>query len=128
MLTMIAAGRLGRDAETRHGQDGTAYTSFSLAVDQGKDKTVWVSCTIKGDRGEKLKPHLTKGQSVAVIGFPQATVFQKQDGTNQADLKLWVDRLTFQGGGQKAEGQPQKSGQSSDSWQPPADLDDEIPF
>lgn len=134
MLLMTAAGRVGKNAETRFAQDGTALTSFSLAIDQGKDKQgndrapVWVSCTLRGERGQKVAKYITKGMALAVDGRPQATVWTAQDGTAKPELKMWVDKFTFLGGGQKQEDAPKDDGGNGGGWQPPSDLDDEIPF
>lgn len=131
MLNINAAGRLGKDAVTRYAQDGTAFTGFSIAIDMGKDgngndkPARWLECTIKGDRGKKLQPYLTKGMAVAVTGFPDAGVFTKQDGTTTATLKCWVDKLTFLGGGERREDGSQNGGE----YEPGADdLNDSIPF
>lgn len=41
MNNLTIAGALGRDAETRTTQTGETVTGFSVAVNEGKDKTTW---------------------------------------------------------------------------------------
>lgn len=131
MLQMTIAGRIGRDAETRRSQAGDSYTGFSVAVDMGKDKTEWVSCTIKGERGEKLCQYLKKGVGLAITGLPVADLYTPKDGSPRASLKLWVDKLTFLSKA-KSEGDAHEI-DNHDATERTTDhrydgLDDEIPF
>lgn len=77
-------GRIGRDAVTRHTQAGKAVTGFSLAVDIGwgdNKQTLWLDCSLWGDRGEKLAQHLVKGSQPTVSG---------EIGTREHDGKTYV--------------------------------------
>ena len=77
-------GRIGRDAVTRHTQAGKAVTGFSLAVDIGwgdNKQTLWLDCSLWGDRGEKLAQHLVKGSQPTVSG---------ELGTREHDGKTYV--------------------------------------
>lgn len=63
--------RLGKDAVTRYTQGGTAVTGFSAAFDNGwgdRKQTVWLDCSMWGDRGVKVAEYLTKGSQVVVEG------------------------------------------------------------
>jgi len=64
-------GRIGKDAETRHTAAGKSVTGFSVAVDQGwgeNKKTIWVDCSLWGERGTKLATHIVKGDRIGVLG------------------------------------------------------------
>lgn len=96
MLTMQVAGYVGKTAETRSTQGGDSATSWTVAVNTGKDKTAWIACTMWGERGEKLAQYLTKGAFVAVTGFPSARAWtDKNSGEARAELGMSVDRVTF---------------------------------
>jgi single-strand DNA-binding protein len=113
MATMVLTGRLGRDAELKD-FGGKKCLKFSVAYDVGygaKKETVWVSCSMWGDRGEKLSQYLKKGAMVEVVGTPSVRVYEK-DGVAKASLDLNVSDLKLYGGGAK---------QSSDN-------SDNIPF
>lgn len=103
MLTMQCAGYIGKGAETRATQGGDTATSWSVGVNTGRDKTTWVSCTMWGERGEKLAQYLTKGSFVAVTGFPSARAWKDQSGDARAELGMSVDRVSF---GPKSGGKP----------------------
>jgi single-strand DNA-binding protein len=95
------AGRLGRDAETRQTTNSTA-TGFSLAVDEfnGQEKTtLWVDCTMWGERGERLEKHLTKGKQVTVSGRVGIRQYES-NGETKSVLTLRVAEVTLQGGGE----------------------------
>jgi len=101
MNNFSAVGRIGRDAVTRFTQAGKAVTSWALAVDRGfgdNKQTVWLDCSLWGDRGQKLAEHIRKGDRLGVVG---------EIGTREHDGKTYVTLdvkdVTLLGG--KQEGQ-----------------------
>jgi len=130
MQTLTIAGTIGRDAVIRNTQNGDAVAGFSVAVDNGKDKSgnkrdaTWFDCSLWGKRGEGLGPYLTKGTRVAITGRPGA---REHDG--KIYLQCNVDGITLQGGGQERQdnGGNQGDGYSA-GGRPGGDMDDEIPF
>jgi len=125
MINLTIAGNVGRDAELRRTKSGDEVLGFSVAVDNGKDKsgnkrpTTWVQCSVWGKRAESLASHIRKGTKLVLSGRPGVNVYE---GTGS--LTISVQDLTFMGGGE------QRDGGSTGYEQPPAsgDLDDEIPF
>lgn len=84
MNNFTAIGRIGKDAVTRHTGAGKAVTGWSLAVDTGygdNRQTVWLDCTLWGDRGEKIAPMILKGDRLGVSG---------EIGTREHDGKTYV--------------------------------------
>lgn len=64
-------GRIGRDAVVRHTASGKSVTGWSLAVDSGfgdNKTTVWLDCSLWGERGGKLAEYITKGAQLGVSG------------------------------------------------------------
>lgn len=62
---------LGKDSETRYTAAGKAVTGFSAAIDSGfgdNKKTIWLDCSIWGERGEKLAQYLVKGSKHMIQG------------------------------------------------------------
>ena len=94
------AGRLGRDAETRHTSGGNSVTSFALAVDEyagkGERRTLWIDCAMWGERGDKLAGYLTKGTAVAVSGQAGIRTYES-NGETRASLTLRVQDVTLLG-------------------------------
>ena len=78
MIKITATGRLGKDSELRFIASGKPVLGFSIGSDVGwgdKKHTLWIDCSIWGDRGEKLEPYLKKGTPVTIHG--------------DADLRMW---------------------------------------
>ena len=84
MNVFNAIGRVGKDAIVRYTQAGKAVAGWSLAVDDGwgqNKQTVWLDCSLWGDRAEKLAPYITKGAQIGVTG---------SIGTREHDGKTYV--------------------------------------
>ena len=131
MKNITIAGRLGKDAELRRTQDGTAVLNFTVAVDDGygeRKGTLWFDCSLFGKRGEALEPHLSKGSAVTVSGD-----LGKREHDGKTYLTVRVSELTMQGG-EKREAAPKQERQRADRDDPRTqrrvqeDLDDSIPF
>lgn len=133
------AGRLGKDAVTRDVGDTTA-TGFSLAVDEyagkGERKTLWIDCTLWGQRGESVEEYLVKGTPVAVAGRIGVRTYEK-DGETHAALTLRVNELTLLGSKRDDDKPQQEAPRRPTREQPPTRKparsdepfpDDDIPF
>jgi len=133
MITLIAAGRLGANGELRKTQTGDSVLSFSVAVDNGKDKNgekrpaTWLRCAIWGKRGESLEQFMHKGRSVTVTGRPRASAYE-----NQGRIELMVNEIVFQSPGTATDSTPQTPVENEinneETEQGTQDFDDEIPF
>lgn len=133
MKQIVIAGRLGKDAELRRTQDGTAVLNFTVAVDDGygeRKSTLWFDCSLFGKRGEALEPHLSKGSAVTVSGD-----LGKREHDGKTYLTVRVSELTMQGGGEKREAAPKQERRNDFDRDDPRtqrrvddDLDDTIPF
>jgi single-strand DNA-binding protein len=132
MQKLFIAGGVGKDAQLRTTQSGDQVLSFSLAIDNGKDKngerreTTWYDASLFGKRAEALAPHIKKGDKLTLIGRPTVRVHE-----GKAYLGISVDDLTFMGSANK----PAQSGGSSDDYrekrEPPRrdEIDEsDIPF
>lgn len=127
-MIIAFSGRIGKDAETRTTNGGESVTQFSVGCNAGRDKTMWVDCTIWGERGEKLAPYLRKGTPVGINGRPAVRAYTKNGeavGVQQCTVNH-VDLLGSKGDGERSGGQ-QSGSQQTGSGQAPLD-DDSIPF
>lgn len=110
-------GRAGRDAETRFTPGGKPVTSWSLAVDSGygdNKQTIWVDCSIWGERGQKVAEYIKKGSQLGVHGE-----LATREHEGKTYIKLNVQNVTLCGSKQsdKAHGTAQ-----------PELPDEEVPF
>jgi single-strand DNA-binding protein len=99
----FAIGYLGGDPELRYGQSGTAFTSFSLAIDDSyKDRddqkvkrTIWLRCTAFGKTAENLSQLLSKGSRVQVEGSLTLNEWTDREGNERKDLQLRLQNFTM---------------------------------
>lgn len=90
--------------------------NFSIAVNEGRDRTTWFDCALWGDRADKLAPYITKGKMLAVTGSVSGDVYE-----GKPQLKVFVRDLTLPPKGQGAEQAPSQPAQDSFD-------DSEVPF
>lgn len=96
MNVFNAIGRVGKDAIVRYTQSGKAVAGWSLAVDDGwgeNKQTLWLDCSLWGDRAEKLAPHILKGDRLGVTG---SIGTREHDGKTYVTLR--VQDVTLLGG------------------------------
>jgi single-strand DNA-binding protein len=103
MIKLIVSGRVGNDAEVKNVGDNTVC-SFSVAHTEKvygpnpSEKVIWVTCSIWGDRGVKLAPHILKGTFVVVEGTGGVNAYlNKNTGAADAVIRCMVNSLEFGG-------------------------------
>ncbi len=80
----IGIGHLGKDPdELKVTSDGKPYVQFSLAVDQGKNQTMWLQVTAWEKHAEAVEKYASKGTQVFVQGKLQMKKYK--DKTTQAE-------------------------------------------
>jgi len=133
-MLLLGLARLGNEPDVRYTPDGKAVMDLSLAFSygrkvDGKQPTQWVTGTMWGDRCEKLKPHLSKGQLLFVsMTEPHVETYKRQDGTEGTTLRARIGELEF--AGPKPESQPQTppAAQKYPSRSYSGPIDDDSPF
>ncbi len=137
MNTSVFAGRVGQDAELNYTKSGTPVASFSMAIDNGKDKdgqkraATWIKAVLWEKRAESLAPYIKKG-IVVIVNGPVSTEawISKQDGSAQAKIVCTVREFDF-GGSKSEDGGEQHSAPASKPAQtsgPSPITDEDIPF
>jgi single-strand DNA-binding protein len=103
MIKLIVSGRVGNDAELKTVGDNTVC-SFSVAHTEKvygpnpSEKVVWITCSIWGERGVKLAPHIVKGTFVVVEGLGGVNAYiNKNTGAADAVIRCMVNSLEFGG-------------------------------
>lgn len=101
MLNIVAIqGRLSADPEQRTTQNGTAVTSFSLAVKRnvkggdGEYGTDWIDCEAWKGTAEFICKYFQKGQLMAVNGSLQTRSYEK-DGVKHKVTQVVVQSAYF---------------------------------
>ena len=126
-MLMTGLARLGNEPEVRYTPDGKPVMDMSLAFNygrkvDGKQPSQWISATMWGDRCEKLRPYLAKGQLMFVsLTEPHIEEYKRKDGTTGVSLRARVGELEFAGPRPQEQAAPERSRGFDD-------LADDIPF
>lgn len=99
---IIIMGRLGKDPELRHTQQGTPVASFSLAVDRDfKDKgtgervTDWIDVVAWRQTGEFVSRYFAKGRMAVVEGRLQMRDWTDREGNKRRSAEVVADNVYF---------------------------------
>lgn len=103
MLNRICImGRITRDLEMRRTQDGTAVTSFTVAVDDdfkskatGEKKTYFLDVVAWRHAAEFVCQYLGKGRMVVVEGKLTVRDWTDKDGNKRTTAEVVADNVYF---------------------------------
>lgn len=131
-IAITIAGNVSQDATVRHTPNGDAVAQWSVASNQGKDKSaVFLRCTLFGKRAESALPsYLVKGTPVTVIGtLSQSKYKDKQTGEEKSSFEVKVQEIVLQGSKRQEEAprQAPKAAPKGSTGFPDLD-EDTIPF
>ena len=99
---IVIMGRLARDPELRHTQNGTPVASFRLAVDRdfkdkntGERQTDWIDVVAWRGTGEFVSRYFTKGRMAVVEGRLQIRDWTDKDGNRRTAAEVVADNVYF---------------------------------
>lgn len=111
---IIIMGRLTRDPELRHTQQGTAVTSVTLAVDRdfkgpsGEKEADFIPVVAWRNTAEFLSKYFTKGRMAVVEGRLQLRDWTDKEGNKRRAAEVVADSVYF--GDSKREGDSKAPG------------------
>ena len=124
---VMLMGNLTRDPELRYTSNGSAVTSFGLAVnrkfkqgDEWKEDVCFVDITVWGKQGENCAEYLNKGRPAFVEGRLQYSTWES-DGQKKSKLEVVANTVQFLGSRGESQGGPP-------AGQAPASEEDDVPF
>jgi single-strand DNA-binding protein len=123
MNNFTGIGRVGRDAVVRYTGSGKAVAGWSLAVEDGwgeNKQTVWLDCSLWGERAAKLAPYITRGAQLGVQGS-----IGKREHDGKTYVTLRVSDVTLLSG-KSAQSEPQQ--RSAPAPAGGDDFDQDVPF
>jgi single-strand DNA-binding protein len=91
----ILSGNLVSDPESRYTKTGKNITSFRIAHNETKDKTIYISVDAWDKEGETCAKVLKKGSSVIVDGRLHDDSYTNKEGQKITKLSITADRVTF---------------------------------
>ena len=81
-------GRLGKDPVLEVTSEGKPYTRFSLAVDQGKDQTMWLNIVCWDKLAETVEKYAAKGALVFVLGKLQLRSYKDKNKVDRIAVEI----------------------------------------
>ena len=102
MNRVILMGRLTADPELRQTPQGTAVTSFTIAVDrriktENGQQADFITCVAWRKTAEFICRYFQKGRMIAIEGQLQSRSWDTQDGKRQYATEVIVDNVSFTG-------------------------------
>ena len=102
MNRVILMGRLTADPELRQTPQGTAVTSFTIAVDrriktENGQQADFITCVAWRKTAEFICRYFQKGRMIAIEGQLQSRSWDGQDGKRQYATEVIVDNVSFTG-------------------------------
>ena len=98
---IIISGRLTRTPELKSTRDGTAVTSFTVAVDRdygGENRqTDFIECVAWRQTAEFISRYFNKGSYITVTGSLQSRKYTDRNGNNRTAWEIIVDKAYFCG-------------------------------
>lgn len=125
MNIVILKGRLTKDINLLFSQSGTAYTSFTVAVNRyskDKDLTDFILCTAFSKTAEFISEYFRKGQEILIKGNVKVDSYEK-DGNKITRQYIIVENVEFVGS-KKEDGNSANSNTEATT----DDIDEEFPF
>ena len=99
---IVIMGRLTRDPELRRTQNGTAVTSFSVAVDRdfksresGEKATDFIDVVAWRQTAEFVCRYFRKGQRIALQGSLQSRSYTDKEGNKRTAYEVVADNVFF---------------------------------
>ena len=98
---VVVVGRLTRAVDLRYTSNGTAYASFTLAVDRdfknqnGEKETDFINCVMWRKPAENLANYTKKGSLIGVEGRIQTRNYDNQQGQRVYVTEVLAERFHF---------------------------------
>lgn len=91
-------GNLGKDPEMSYTQEGTAFTKFSVAIEQGYGKqasTLWMNVTVWDKMAENSAQYLSRGKKVLVQGSLTVQKYTDKNGVERQSIGVRASSVVF---------------------------------
>lgn len=142
---VILVGRLGKDPEVRHLENGATVANFSMATSETykdrqtgerREQTEWHNVVLWRGLAEVAEKYVKKGDMIYVEGKLRTRSWEK-DGVTRYTTEVVGDNMTMLGGGSGGSPQGQSAGDYSGQQQSqasapvqdaPGDVSDDLPF
>jgi single-strand DNA-binding protein len=91
----ICVGRLTRDPEQRYTPNGKSVVNFGVAVNEGKDKVLFLDCEAWNGTAEKIVQYFKKGSLLMAEGRFRNDEWEDTEGNKRNKMRLTVTDFQF---------------------------------
>lgn len=98
---VVLVGRLTRDVDLRYTSNGTAYASFTVAVERnfknqnGEKETDFINCAMWRKAAENLANYTKKGSLIGIEGRIQTRNYDNQQGQRVYVTEVLAEKFSF---------------------------------
>lgn len=92
-ITLV--GRLTNNPENRTTESGTVVTNFTVALNDGKEKTYFFRCVAFKDLASRVAQFLTKGSLVGVNGKLTQRTYKDLEGKTKEVVEIVCQSVEF---------------------------------
>lgn len=98
---VVLVGRLTRDVDLRYTSNGTAYASFTVAVERnfknqnGEKETDFINCAMWRKAAENLANYTKKGSLIGIEGRIQTRNYENQQGQRVYVTEVLAEKFSF---------------------------------
>lgn len=108
---VIILGRITNDLEVRQTQSGLAVLSFTVALDNGKDKPAYfIDCVAWKNNAEFINTYFGRGRMIAVEGKLSTRTWEDKQGNKRKAVEVIVDSASFTGERSQTNGNTPQNG------------------
>lgn len=131
---VVLVGRLTRDPELRRTQNGTAVTSFTLAIDNrlkdanGQYTTSFIPCVVWNQQAENCVRFIHKGSLVGIEGRLNQRTYQNKEGNNVQVIEVMCDSVQYLDPKKQEESSQQTQSTGNKDTSNVDDFEDSLPF
>lgn len=95
MNKVILIGNLTRDPEMRETTSGHPCAKFTIAINQGEEKTLFIDCVAWRTLAENVGKYVHKGGKVAVVGKLEDYIFVDRNGEQRKGYQVTCSEVEF---------------------------------
>lgn len=122
-------GNICKDIETRTTNNGKEVASFSIAINEGKDKTEFINCVAWEGTARLIKQYCNKGDRLAGTGRISTRKWEDKQGNNRYTTECIVSGIDLPPKAKSYDHSSSTSNNMDSSNKKPEDIfNDEIPF
>lgn len=95
MNVFCFSGNITKDIDLRSTNTGKQVANFSIAINEGKDKTLFLNCVAWDKTGELISQYCKKGDRLSGSGKIDIRKWTDKEGKDQWTTEIIVNQFDF---------------------------------